>query len=182
VRGVPAAVFVAVAAVAAGCAREDTGGSPTLLGEVPWQERETKLPAYPNPDRLIRFGVGPTSRFDFFVDPDSLSVGEDGVVRFTVIAKSDHATNVSYEGIRCVTRERKVYATGRPEGIWHAARDPQWVRIGPPTADLHRFVLWNEYFCIGRTPIRTANEGLHALRLGGHPRVQELESGFPIAR
>jgi hypothetical protein len=165
-------VFVAVATGAgAGCA------------EAPPREQEVKLPAYPKPERLIRFDTGPTSQLDFFVDRDSLSVGEDGVVRFALVAKAlGGATNVSYEGIYCQSRERKVYAYGRPDGTWHEARDPQWVTIGGPTTDLHRFVLWNDYFCPGRAPIRTANEGLEALRLGGHPRAQELESGYPVAR
>jgi hypothetical protein len=166
-----AAVFAGVATVAgAGCA------------EAPPREQEVKLPPYPKSERLIRFDTGPTSRLVFFVDRDSLSVGEDGVIRFALVARSNGATNVSYEGIYCQTRERKVYAYGRPDGTWHEARDPEWVGIGSPATDLHRFVLWNDYFCPGRAPIRTANEGLEALRLGGHPRAQELQSGYPVAR
>jgi len=80
-------------------------------------------------------------------------------------------------------RERKVYAYGRPDGTWREARDPQWVRIGPPVTDLHRFVLWSDYFCPRRAPIRSANEGLDALKLGGHPQAGgSTLPDYPIAR
>jgi hypothetical protein len=182
-----AAAVVLGAAAAAATAQQppvkDTGAEAQTFDTAPWREQETKLPRYPAPEHLLRFNTGPASRLEFFVDRDSLSVGEDGVVRFTVVAKSDSAANVSYEGIRCAYRERKVYAFGRPDGTWHPARDPQWVRIGPPMTDLHRFVLWNDYFCPQRAPIRTAGEGLDALRLGRHPRAgDETLPGYPLSR
>ncbi|MGH8681857.1 MAG: CNP1-like family protein [Burkholderiales bacterium] len=161
---------------------KDTGAAATTFDTAPWQEQRVTLPLYPKEERLIRFDTGPASTLRFFVDRDSLSVGEDGVVRFTLVAKSDEATNVSYEGIRCSMRERKVYAYGQPDGAWREARAAQWVRIGPPVTDLHRFVLWDDYFCPGRAPIRTANEGVDALRLGGHPRAREFQSDYPVAR
>lgn len=180
-----ATVFVALAAAAPTATAQqvkDTGAAAATFDETPWRELEVKLPGYPKDERLIRVETGPASELRFFVDRDSLSVGEDGVVRFTLVAKSDGAANVSHEGIRCSMRERKVYAFGRPDGTWREARDPQWVRIGPPVTDLHRFVLWDDYFCPGRAPIRTANEGVDALKLGGHPRAREFESGYPVAR
>ena len=161
----------------------DTGAEAATFDTAPWHEQEARLPAYPKEERLIRFDTGPTSTLRFFVDRDSLAVGADGVVRFTLVAKSDGAANVSYEGIRCSMRERKVYAYGRTDGTWREARDPQWVRIGPPVTDLHRFVLWNYYFCPQRAPIRSANEGLDALKLGGHPQAADSAlPNFPIAR
>ena len=181
-----ATVFVAVAAAAPAATAQqvkDTGAAAATFDTAPWREQEAKLPLYPKAERLIRFDTGPTSELRFFVDRDSLSVGEDGVVRFTLVAKSDGATNVSYEGIRCSMRERKVYAYGRPDGAWREARDSQWVRIGPPVTDLHRFVLWNDYFCPGRASIRSANEGVDALKLGGHPRAADSTlPNYPIAR
>jgi hypothetical protein len=176
------AVLVLAGGPATGQEVKDTGAAAATFDTTPWREQAVKLPAYPKPERLMRFDTGPASQLDFFVDRDSLSVGEDGVVRFTLVAKSGAVTNVSYEGIRCALRERKVYAYGRPDGTWHDARDPQWVRIGAPVTDLQRFVLWNDYFCPAGGSIRTANEGIDALKLGGHPRARELQSGYPLAR
>jgi hypothetical protein len=71
----------------------------------------------------------------------------------------------------------------RTDGTWRETRDSQWARIGPPVTDLYRFVLWNEYFCPKRAPIRTANEGLDALKLGRHPEANDSTlPDYPVAR
>jgi hypothetical protein len=178
------AVLVAVATAAAAQQPpvKDTGAAAANFDQAPWKEQQAKLPPYPKPEQLLPFAVGP-SAFRFFVDRDSLSVGEDGVVRFTVVAKSDQATNVSHEGIRCAMRERKVYAYGERGGTWYQPRDPQWARIGPAMTDPYRFVLWSFYFCPERQPIRSANEGVDALKLGGHPRAADAPlPDYPLAR
>ena len=181
--GVALVAIASAGPVATAQQPKDTGAAAATFDTAPWREQEAKLPLYPKEERLIRFDTGPTGALRFFVDRDSLSVGEDGVVRYTLVAKSDGAANVSYEGIHCPMRERKVYAYGRPDGTWREARDPQWVRIGPPVTDLHRFVLWSDYFCPRRAPIRSANEGLDALKLGGHPQAGgSTLPDYPIAR
>lgn len=139
------------------------------------EQPTTKVPDYPKPENLIRFDTGPTSQFNFFVDRSSLSVGQDGVIRFTLVAKAGaSATNISYEGMRCPTRERKVYALGQPDGTWRDVADPEWVRIAAPPEGLYRFVLFRDYFCSGGYPIRSAAEGIDALKRGGNPRAQEV--------
>jgi hypothetical protein len=178
-----ALVAAAPAAAAQNPPVKDTGAAAQHFETTPWQEQGVKLPAFPRAEHLLKLDTGPASAFDYFVDSDSLSVGTDGVVRFTVVAKSEGATNISYEGIRCAYRERKTYAFGYVNDTWRAARDPQWVRIGPAATDLYRFVLWSLYFCPERQTIRSANEGRDALRLGGHPRAADATNpGFPLAR
>lgn len=145
--------------------------------EKPPVAEVVKLPPFPNPSELVRFDTGRTSSFDFFIDPKSLSVDKDQVIRFTVVAKSAGATNIAYEGLRCQARERKVYAYGRSDGTWHEARDPDWVRISAAPGEQYRFMLYQHYFCPGRYPIRTAAEGVDALRRGGHPKATEVYSG-----
>ena len=53
-----------------------------------WKEIELKLPALPKADALIEFFVSSATSFKFFVAPLSLSVGADGVVRYTLVARS----------------------------------------------------------------------------------------------
>jgi hypothetical protein len=152
--------------------------SPKALEELPLQ-----LPPAPKAGDLIEFDPGRPATLRFFVDSASLTVGTDGIVRFTVVVRGDGATsNVSYEGIRCRTRERKVYAYGRADGTWHAAQDPQWATIAGLSSDGHRFVLYNDYFCPARQIIATAREGMDALRRGGHPRATESVTSTPIRR
>ena len=145
--------------------------------EKPRVDEVVKLPPFPNPSDLVRFDTGPTSSFDFFIDPKSLSVDKDQVIRFTVVAKSAGATNIAYEGLRCPGRERKVYAYGRPDGTWREASNPDWVRISAAPGEQYRFMLYQQYFCPGRYPIRSAAEGVDALRRGGHPKATEIYNG-----
>ena len=85
--------------------------------ETPWIELQTIIPSYPKPENLIEFAVGPTEHNRFYVDGSTINVGNDGVVRYVLVLKTEGgATNVSLEAMRCDTRELKliaVAATGR---------------------------------------------------------------------
>ena len=142
-----------------------------------WTEGEYKLPAPPKPDDLVEFYVSPSTNFRFYIDRQSLSVGKDGVVRYTLLARSPAgAENVTYEGIRCAQGSYRVYAYGRPGGAWNE-RDSDWRPIEPKTTQRWHQALWREYFCPHRVPIFDTAEGLDALRRGGHPDARSLKSG-----
>lgn len=183
IRSVCAAVlFAAASGAAVGQQFHDPAAAVANFDKAPWAEEKLQLPKWPKPADLIRFDARPSRSFDFFVDGASVSVGADGVVRFTLVAKSTSATNVSYEGIRCRTAERKVYALGRPDGTWYEPKDPSWVKIGNQVLEGHRFTLYQDYFCPARTSVKTVAEGLDALKRGGHPRALDLNTGEPIPR
>jgi hypothetical protein len=141
--------------------------------EKAWVEAQAPLPEYPKPDNLMEFYVSAATANKFFVDAKSLSVGADGVVRYTVVVRAPGgANNVSFEGIRCQTRERRLYAFGRADGTWAGARGKEWVGIRPGGPSGYQAVLSKEYFCPGGTPIYRAEEGVEALRRGGHPQAR----------
>lgn len=138
----------------------------------PWQEVETQLPPAPREETLIPFYVSPTAQGVFSVDGATISVGSDGVVRYVlVVLAQGGARNVSYEGLRCDTRERRLYAFGRPDGSWSKARSNQWGLVENKMVNRHHAALSREYFCPGGVAIRTAQEGVAALKAGGHPDV-----------
>ena len=117
-----------------------------------WKEIEAKIPAYPKNDDLVAFDGGPASGHRFFLDAKSLSIGSDGVVRYTLVIKtSGGATNVSYEGIRCETHEQKYYAVGQPNGSWTRARNPAWRPIRTLEVNRQHSALYNDYLCNGGT-------------------------------
>lgn len=133
----------------------------------PWTELQTQIPAYPKPENLLKFDVGAATQHSYFVDRASVSVGDDGVVRYTLMVKSrGGATNVSFEGIRCEARELKVYAFGRANGEWSRARDVQWRRIEAREINNHHLTLHREYFCQGRRWAAPAAQILQTLRDG----------------
>jgi hypothetical protein len=115
---------------------------------------------------LIEFSVAGTREFRFFVDAASLSVGSDGIVRYVLVARSAAgAENVSFEGMRCATREVRIYALGR-DGAW-VGRETDWRPIQPRGAHAWHEELYREFFCPYREPIGSAAKAVQALRTGG---------------
>ena len=113
-------------------------------------ESELILPAAPHKANLLPFYVSPTATLDFAIDGKSLSVTEDGIVRFTlVITSAAGATNISHEGIRCSTYEKKRYATGQQDGSWSPARRDVWEPIRDMGANRQHAALAKDYFCDG---------------------------------
>jgi len=135
-----------------------------------WKEIEAQLPVYPKPENLIAFKVTPAD-FQFYVDSASLSIGSDGVVRYTLVAKGvGGGVNVAYEGIRCKTWEFRAYAYGRSDNTWSKAGRNDWTGIQRAGRTLPESVLASDFFCPERIIIiSTAKEGIDALRRGKHP-------------
>jgi CNP1-like family protein len=154
---------LAALALVASCAQPRD--IPDDLDSKPWETQKTLLPSYPKESSLIRFDSGPNRQFAFFVDPASVSIGQGGVVRYTLVARSSSgATNVSYEGIRCPTYQRKAYAFGRSDGTWARAENPRWLPI--ERDDSQRSALATDFFCLAR--IRTAQDAVESLARGGY--------------
>jgi hypothetical protein len=141
-------------------------------------ERAAAASEVPNPPgrrgELIEFFVAATSQFRFYVDAQSLSVDNEGVVRYVLVVRSKDggAENVSFEAIRCTTNEYRIYALGR-DGAW-TGRPTDWRPIEPRTVSRWHNELSRNYFCPQREPIVNAKEGILALRNGGHPLTKGL--------
>lgn len=142
-----------------------------------FKELEAKPPAYPKDDNLLPFETSAASPHKYYIDSKSLSVGQDGVVRYTLVVRTGGgATNVSYEGIRCDLRQVKIYASGRSDGTWVPARDPQWVGIVAQPVDIHHSVLLHDYLCFGKsskTPVAQIQDALNLLRYGVPEKIRE---------
>jgi hypothetical protein len=137
---------------------------------TPWNEMQAQLPAYPQDGTLLPLNVSAVTSHRFFVDEKSVSVGKDGVVRYTLVIKtSGGATNVSFEGIRCETREQKYYAIGRADGSWVRAKNPHWRYIEFQHVNAHHFTLYGEYACEGKLVRGSAEQIVRALRRGLEP-------------
>lgn len=163
------ALLAALAAAASGAMAQPLSDWEVQQAERDWREGEVVLPAYPRADDLIEFDVGPATPFRFFVDPASLSVGGDGVIRYTQVARSSAgAENVSYEGIRCRPATTRTYAYGRRDGRW-ASTLSAWRPVERSAAQGSPFALWSRYLCPHGIAIRSRDEGVAALRSGGHP-------------
>jgi len=133
------------------------------------EEEKLELPAAPKDENLLPFDPGFVTSLSFYVDSASLKVGDDRIVRYTLVIKSPSgAANATYEGLRCDTIERKVYAYGSPDGSWSAARNPQWQPLGK---EIHRHTLFNDFFCPRTVVVGGVREAIRLLKSGGHPRI-----------
>ena len=133
-----------------------------------------EIPAPPSKrGELIEFFVAATSEFRFFVDAASVSVDEEGVVRYVLVARSSAGVeNTSFEGMRCTTNEYRIYALYR-DGAW-VGRPTDWRSMAVSTVTRWHNELARNYFCPQREPITSAKEGVLALRRGGHPMTKGL--------
>lgn len=134
------------------------------------REENVAYPPYPSEGSLLGFDAGAASGNRFFIDKTSLSVGADGIVRFVLVIRSPNGVdNVSFEGLRCSTLERRLYATGRADRTWSRSRNDKWMRISGSTLSLPHRALARQYLCDHGLPIGSAAEGVEAIRRGGPP-------------
>jgi len=131
----------------------------------PWQEVAIEFPAAPKQENLLPFYVSATATQSFAIDAQSLSVGSDGVIRFTLVSTSESgAKNVSYEGIRCATFEKKLYALGQSDGTWTRSRRDEWQRISDNAANRQHAALAKDFFCLEKTVAGSASDMVGRLR------------------
>jgi hypothetical protein len=138
-----------------------------------WQESEVQFPPPPMPKDLIPVYVSAATENKFFVDGSSLSVGADSVIRYVMVVETPQGgRNVTYEGMRCETRERRIYASGRWDGTWSKARTDEWVKIQEAYANRQHAALFLDYFCPLGNLVHSAAEARDALLHGGHPDIR----------
>lgn len=108
-------------------------------------------PAY-RKDGLVAIDMPPYTSLKFGVDPATLSVGSDGVVRYVMVAYSSSGSiNAMYEGLRCATGEVKTYARSSELGHWTVVSEPQWRAVDKSPSTRHTLALARQGVCDGWT-------------------------------
>ena len=108
--------------------------------------------------------------FEVAVDATSIDIGQDGVIRYVMVARSrSGAENISFEGIRCETRQRKNYAIGKADKTWGMVRIPVWTGYAANLRSHHN-ELAREYFCPRLAMVSSVSEALNNVRRGGFER------------
>ncbi len=135
-----------------------------------WQESGFELPPYPEEANLMEAKITGPATFTFLVDSQSISIGDDDVVRYTLVSRSSSgADNVSYEGIQCEKNEYKVYAFGSVDRSWTLARNPEWKPIKAPGINKYHHDLHDFYFCDWRIMVPFSVEQVTAALKRGIP-------------
>ncbi|MGH8822798.1 MAG: CNP1-like family protein [Rhodoferax sp.] len=114
---------------------------------------------------LIALDVGPDQALKFGVDPTTLSISKDGIVRYVIVASSDTgATNAMYEGIRCSTGEYTTYARATTAGHWETVQDPEWSSLYANMPSRHALVLAEQGACNGTVPASSVQTIIRQLK------------------
>lgn len=123
-----------------------------------WKEAEAPPPPALKTEGLVPVDMGRT-QMRWGVDPASISIGSDRVVRYVVVARSDSgAINAFYEGLRCSTGEVKLYARSAG-GKWEPATGADWKPLDNYSAALrHSVTIARNGACIGHGTNRSPAE------------------------
>ena len=133
-----------------------------------WKEGEVPpAPAF-DAGKLLVFDVSTGSSLVYGVDPATLRIGDDGIVRYVMVATSrSGARNVLYEGIRCSSGEFKTYARHSAEGGWRAVDKPEWRSMFGNMPSRHAVQLARTAACSNSAPASSVGEIVQRLKTYG---------------
>ncbi len=136
-----------------------------LVAEDPdWKENDASPAPEFDRKRLVRFEVPIGAALEFGVDPATITIGKDGVVRYVVVASSANGNlNAMYEAIRCATGEFKTYARRTGDSAWSVVQQPSWRSMQENMPSRHSFRLAKQGVCIGRAPASSVAEIVRSL-------------------
>lgn len=136
--------------------------------EAPWVEKATEAPKTFSIEKLQPFTVSQGSSLTFGIDPETLTVGEDWVVRYVMVARSaSGALNVLYEGIRCQSAEVKTYARwDNNRSAWHTPNNSEWKALAFGGATRPAMILAMEGLCSGTAVNGNPRKMLATLKTG----------------
>ena len=136
-----------------------------LLDNPDWQE--TTAPAPPKFDArgLVSVDMPPYVSMKFGIDPATIFVTPDGIVRYVMVAISPGGSvNAFFEGIRCATGEVKSYARASADGLWTLVKEPEWRGLNDKQPSKHALALARQGVCEGNTAAGSPAEILRKLK------------------
>jgi hypothetical protein len=141
-----------------------------IVKDPDWVEVDAPPPPVFSKTGLIALVMPPYVSMKFGVDPATLSITPDGVVRYVVVATSPSgASTAMYEGIRCSAGEFKTYARQGANGQWVIAKDAEWRELTANNTSKHTLALARQGACDGRATTASSAALI----------VERLNSGVP---
>jgi hypothetical protein len=136
-----------------------------LFDNPDWKESDAPPPPKFEVSRMLEVDMPRNRELRYGVDPETIRITGDGVVRYVAIATRGGyrgPVNAFYEGLRCATGEMKTYARYTGEG-WHEAKDPQWQDLGS-TRSTHTLALARQAMCRSAAPRDSVDEMVRLLK------------------
>jgi hypothetical protein len=156
--------WAVAAVVAAAC---NLAYAQFIADDPDWKESEVPPPPAFDLKRLVPVTVPAQSQLKWGVDPATVKIFPDGVIRYVVVAQSSSGTiNALYEGIRCNKGEFRRYARYHRDSGWVMTSDSEWTSLRSPGLSRHPNVLAKEGMCDGAAPPASVSEAMRLLRHG----------------
>jgi hypothetical protein len=122
-----------------------------LVDDPDWKETEVPAPPAFSADHLISVEMPSYVSLKFGVDPATLAITPDGIVRYVMVAVSaSGSVNAIYEGIRCAKGEVKTYARTMSSGAWSVIKEPEWRDLSDNLPSKHAIAFARQGACDGR--------------------------------
>ena len=122
-----------------------------LVDDPDWKETEVPAPPTSSTDHLIAVEMPSYVSLKFGVDPATLAITPDGIVRYVMVAVSaSGSVNAIFEGIRCAKGEVQTYARTTSSGAWSVIKEPQWRDLGDNLPSKHAIAFARQGACDGR--------------------------------
>lgn len=115
-----------------------------------WKEEKVAPPAY-STEKLLLVEMPPYVTLTVGIDPATVTVGADGVVRYVVVMRNTTGSvSAAYEGILCTNGEVKTYARAGSAGGWVVADQPEWKPMTDNLPSRHAYAIAQQGACDGR--------------------------------
>jgi hypothetical protein len=116
-----------------------------------WKESNAPTPPVFSAEKLIPLDMPPYVTLKVGIDPATLTITPDGIVRYVVVTRNvSGSVNAMYEGIRCATGEVKTYARASGTGAWSMVAEPMWRDFTGNLPSKHAWVFARQGACDGR--------------------------------
>lgn len=113
-----------------------------------WIEAEIPPPPAYSTQKLIKVEGPAASSLKFGVDPATISIGPDYVVRYVIVLQGPAAVTAVYEGIRCNTGSKRVYARRNGDSDWETVKE-DWMPLNQSSATKYAWNMARDGVCIG---------------------------------
>ncbi len=142
-----------------------TGATAQMATDPVGKASEAPTPPAFNRARVIPIEMPRYVSLRFGVDPATLSITPDGIVRYVMVATSAAGTvSAMYEGIRCATGEVKTYSRYNAQGPWSPVENPQWQDLSGNLPSRHALALARQGACEGSMPASSTNAIVNTLK------------------
>jgi hypothetical protein len=153
------------AALALACSLAAASASAQLVDpDVDWVEETVPPPPAFDVQRAIPIEMPSFMTLRFGVDPNTITVTQDGVVRYVMVATSTTGVvNAMYEGIRCNTGQVRTYGRFNAGG-WEMNKNAPWRGLRDRMPSHHAAAFALQGACEGRAAASSPEKIVRTLR------------------